>query len=142
MKKRKTSKRLQFKHQNNSGTQYIRNGHLNRVIRGSGFFSNLSRNVTKALKSKTARNIISKAKRHLKNKKTQKLIANVAGNLLQKLDNNSSLTPNEKRVKTQRKAKIVKNILKNVATSNSIPEAVLKNINVKKTPQRKKSKKM
>ncbi len=73
------------------GTQYIRQGHLNKVVRGSGFLTKAIKYGKKILKSSTAKKFISTARKELKKKKNQKIILNAANKVLNKLDGKDNL---------------------------------------------------
>ena len=97
-KNKNTSKRLIFKNSPSAvGTQYIKQGHLNKVLRGSGFLTNAIKKIKKvgkkAIKSNLTKKLLMAAKNQLKNKKTRKMIINTASNALDKIDNVSHLPP-------------------------------------------------
>ena len=85
--KRKSSNRVFYRRKfRPTGTQYIRKGKLNQISRGSGFLNNLIKGGKKLLKSKTAKKLISTARKELAKKKNQKIIIKAANKVLDRLD--------------------------------------------------------
>ncbi len=71
--RKKASKRVIYrKNFQPTGTQYIRRGRINRITRGSGILSKLINGSKKLLKSKTAKKLISTARKELSKKKIRK----------------------------------------------------------------------
>ena len=114
--RKKTSKRLRFKNSPSAiGTQYIKKGHLNKVLRGSGFFS---KTLKKIKNSKIAKKLIVAAKNQLKNKKTRKLIVNTATKALNKIDNVSNLPPSSIKKRRREQKKVMDKIVQNFVSNN------------------------
>ena len=70
-KSKKTSKRLIFKNSPSAvGTQYIKQGHLNKVLRGSGFLTNAIKKIKKvgkkAIKSNLTKKLLMAGKKQQK----------------------------------------------------------------------------
>ena len=85
--KRKSSNRVIYRRKfRPTGTQYIRKGKINQISRGSGFLNNLIKGGKKLLKSKTAKKLLSTARKELGKKKNQKIIIKAANKVLDKLD--------------------------------------------------------
>lgn len=123
-RRKKTSKRLIFKNSPSvAGTQYIKQGHLNKVLRGSGLFSNAVKKIAKigkkTLNSKLAKKLLVAAKDQLKNKKTRKLIINTASKALNKIDNVSHLPSSAIKNRRRKQKKVMNKIVQNFVENSS-----------------------
>ena len=121
--RKKTSKRLRFKNSPTAiGTQYIKKGHLNKVVRGSGLFTKAFKKIKnigkKALKSNLTKKLLGAAKKQLENKKTRKLIINTASKALDKIDNVSNLPPSSIKKRRREQKKLMDKIVQNFVAHN------------------------